>query len=251
MSGDLLTTSFLRGLEKDLKPEIFDILKAIEEKFIEPLLREASELIIEKYWGGNPIIGIFGSYRNGGKELIHDLAKKIVYKGCVAVIGDGFYHPNAPLELQSLDTIYTPTVKNLVSDPENEFFLYEQFLPYLIDKALIRVYPYRTNDYELAGCRRNRKPVLGFIIHDEVQPREDDCHWVEVDSSSHGISKECKCVEIQKCPIIAPKKPHCIIYDLYPITQIHKNWFNSIVNWHFIAINQIEKIDDYLDSFLY
>jgi len=251
MSYETVTASVLKDLANEMTDEYEEIIRRIEE-ILRALIDENIGLTINKVWGGVTKIGVFGAYKpDENKVILDEICQYIVNKGYIVISGYGFYHPSQPTVYQSLDKILTPTIQKIFKNPRNTDLLYSDFIPSIIDKAVCRVFPLRTQMYEIKGCRKYNKPVLGFVDHKDVQLVADECNWVDVDSRDINIIKKCSCNDVSSCPVDHGRKVCCIFYEPCPIPQVIKNMFlDRSKIWKFYALNNYKLVYPLIDTFL-
>jgi len=226
-----------------------DLINPTTKMLFLPMVSSYAVDFISKKFGEVQKIGVFGPFPNGGEQILHIIAQKIAGRGFMAIMGNGFYLPESPTIFHPITEMLPQAIINLMPLPIMEFYIYRYLLPSVIHKATMNLYPVRTTAYELEGCLEEKKPVLGYVINSLVVRRNDDCPFLQIESSNSLIGKECIPI-VKSCPKQAPNPPHCSFSDIVDIPFVQKQWFWFMPDWRMIAMNEIDRIDFYLDSFL-
>lgn len=239
-----IQTLKLRKTQNELLDDIFEII-------IIRVLRRIINTYIRHKWGHIPKIGLFGPYGDEGEKILYSIAQEVSKRGYLTIMGRGFYLPENPDVLYELTELFPSLLNTFLESPKAMYYLYRHILPSIIDKAIDNLYPIRTNAYELEGCFQYGKPVIGFIINEEVKPRPNDCELLIQNVSQNGIGKECTAIDDSQCRIHSQQNTmNCSFYNLINIPLVQKIWFLTIEEWRLIALNNLQKIDEYLDTFL-
>jgi len=170
-------------------------------------------------------------------------------------MGVGFYHPEKPFTFHEIPELLPPLVVSLLPVPEFQFLFYRSILPAVVDKATSNLsFPLRSTHYELEGLheesfrRSGRLPVLGYVIAPNIS-QASNCPYVKNHTENKG-GLECNLKDPFKCPLKAQKPPFCIFYDIVKIPLIVMHFFMTESSWRIVALDNLERIDFYLDSFL-
>lgn len=79
-------------------------------------------------------IGVFGSYPNGGRKIIDDVAKMVCDLGFIAITADGFYLPDQCDVLHNINEIMNLPVRKIKDLlPGHMFF---RHFPRIVNKAI-------------------------------------------------------------------------------------------------------------------
>lgn len=243
------STEILRSLATDMSP-IFHGVFAPFKQLDKIVTEEGFYERLDAEYGDVRKIGVFGPYRpTYAREIIDRLCVYIARKGYMVFSGNSYYHPSLPEIRYSLDTIFSDRLTEIFNDPANEEFLFTFLIPAIIEKAVCRVAPLRTQLKEITGCEVLSKPVLGFANHEHVAPVNDECDWVDVQSNSEGTTKICRVNHYKSCPKDQGRDSHCIFYLPHEIPRIEKTRFLKN-NWLFYSLNDYERVFPLIDNFL-
>jgi hypothetical protein len=241
--SDVLLALKLRKLKADIKEEIYTHIIVGE-------LCDTIKTYIEDKWNRTLKVVVFGSYEDGGEELLLEIAQKIARRGFIGITGSGFFLPSKPDTFHELAELFPEVANWFFESKKSQFYLFRCLLPYIGDFAVDKLYPIRTNAYELEGCFEYKKPVMGFICDGRVTQEDKECSFLEFDTSKNGLGKECKANDETDCKENYHTNLHCPFYHIINIPLVQKIWFLTIKEWKLIAVNKLEKLEDYLDKFL-
>lgn len=218
--------------------------------FAEKMLRENVDSCIEKIDGGLKRIGVFGPYNGDNKKIVDEICWYVADKGYLVFTDFGFYHPRAPKSFVSLDTVLTPTLIAEFNDPQNRPYFYHYILPSLIDGAIAKLNPLRTQGTEVDGCQLYNKPVLGFINHPDIGGLTDLCNWITIVQKTPRVLS-CDVNHYKSCPIDSKRPINCIFYKPEGLPQIVKDTFlPKFPIWRYLALEDYVSIFLPIDQFL-
>ena len=196
-----------------------------------------------------PIIGVFGPYEDGGDVHLHAVCQKIATRGCIAIAGEGYYHPSAPNTLEPLTRTFPDPVEFFLTLDDSPFFLYRYLMPSIIDGATVKLYPPRSQIYELAGCVEREVPILGYLHDDRITPiPTNKCSHLQENVNGSMVNLRCTATSYGNCPGNAPNPPGCPFLDVYDVPWIQKRWFIESPRRIMFAFNELDALDRYLDE---
>lgn len=235
----------LRELNKELK-------RSTVQTLIIPIVINLTRLYIEKHWGKDPRrVAVLGPYINEGERTLHIVAQKCAQRGHIAIMGVGFYHPTDPTTFHELPELLPSIVNKLLPLPEFKYLFYRHILPALVDKATMNLsHPLRTALLELEGLHDQDVPLLGYVADKRVSPTSKDCPYLDKNTTNEDFGCKCTADNPDECPLRTPNPPKCPFYNIVKIPLIVKQFFIMKPRWVLVAMNNLDKIDFYFDSFL-
>lgn len=174
-------------------------------------------------------IGVFGPYPKGGKKIILDVAKKVSECGYGAMTGLGFFAPNQPKELHSLNELMPPIASRALEAFDIPDYIWFRHFPKLVYQAVHHVSTVRGQRNEAEGCFSAGVPMMGFILDPRVsRARKKLCPYL-VDC---GVYFECMCPSEKFC-FYPTVKIVCPFYDYvnipWDVKQLFINERNRLV----------------------
>ena len=191
-------------------------------------------------------IGVFGSYPEGGKDIIIEIAKNISKLGFAAITGMGYFLPNRSEELLEISRISPPVVRDFFTIDEIPLYWYYRLFPRLVNKAIVNMSMLGGQIPELEGCFEEKIPTLGFIITEEISRGIADCAYL----SKNQIHTECLVPSHVKCLGIAPRRPFCPFYDSVNISWLYKQLFIRRKENRLVAVKRLKSLGLILKDFL-
>lgn len=209
--------------------------------------------IIEENFYRYQKIGVFGAFRpQNARVIIEEISRHIAARNCVVFTGKGYYHPATPNVYQSLSSIMPQEIQNILNDLTNDQYFFSHVLPSIIDKAVSRVIPIRTNYLELLGCDRDKynKPVLGFADNPNIlNMKREKCNWTNILSRTTDTLMCCEVNHPLSCPIDHKRDVNCIFYYPHNSPQIIKTQF-LYNEWDFYSLTNYRAIYPYINEFI-
>lgn len=206
--------------------------------------------LFDKNADQNLIIGAFGPYDPLKPQYLEIMGQKKADRGCLAVLGHGFYHPDEPRNIKLITEIHPEEVRWFLTILDKPDFIYRDYLPAIVDGATVRLEPGRTQLYELESCVDLKKPVIGYIITDNLFDDPSNCPLLLTKNNNGLISQRCTSRDRSKCLRNDSQLPKCPFYDAYDVPWIQKIWFMEEPSKILLAINSEDAIDDHLDRFI-
>jgi hypothetical protein len=249
MSNNEADNSLVSKIRKMLEDDQFSIEILAKFVFIHDFVTLLEACISQK-WGELKKVTIFGGYIDNGEEVSREIAYTISQKGYLAITGKGFYLPNDANEFHQLIELFPEILTWIFEADKAQVLLYRYILPAISDYSIDKLYPNRTNAYELEGCSEYNVPTLGFIVDERIKEETPECKLSNVTISNQGIGKECSGEKSSDCENARAGKVHCAFYHITDIPLVQKIWFFTSKDWRLIAMEDIEMLNDYLDTFL-
>jgi len=196
-------------------------------------------------------IGVFGPFSSKDNRNVREIASYLVKNNCIAITSEGYYLPEAPKKIVKLEDILPyDFLKSSEKIPQLDWFIYSNVMPSIVDKAVIQLFPIRSNMYELEGCKLYSKQVMGYLSNEKVVSHVDECPWTNVVIENKRMMKECVCSHILTCPMNSSRNVNCIFHNPVPIPAIIRNWFIEDHQWKFYSMNDFSQIFSILESFI-
>jgi len=176
----------------------FDLLQKLRNLLnIEAVIAYCQGLIADKLMGPKEKrIGIFGPFEpEFNSEVIKEIMKMVASMGFVAYSGLGYIKPGES-EIKSIDPLWPPIIKEIFKrmiPPTRRWHVF----PRVGSKAIINLYPTRTNFIELEGCVEANIPVLGFVLREDIYVEDSfrNCDYLKYNQES----SICQAPEIAYC----------------------------------------------------
>lgn len=212
--------------------------------YIEEIVTFAQNLLADKLMGPKEKrVGVFGPYGPMDEVAISDVMKMISKKGSTAFSGIGYLKPDDP-NIHSIEPFRPPFIDYVFRKllPPTRYW---HVFPRIGSKAVVNLYPARTNIIELEGCIEYRIPMLGFIRRDVIYKENpiENCDYLKFNENySECVAPEISfCRFIRFCPFTSPP-------IVLPET-IREVFINNPEN-RLVAIREIEDLEVPLSEFL-
>jgi hypothetical protein len=145
----------LRDTLPTLLPTVYRAMLDVALQFMDHLLKLKVGPKEKRVW-------CFGPYREGGRERIEKIARKVAEFGYAPITGFGFMRANEPYKIHPLTDIMPSSVQELQKAIPGHIFFYE--IPRLASKAIIDMTIQRGQHDELRGCFDHKIPALGYVV---------------------------------------------------------------------------------------
>jgi hypothetical protein len=204
---------------------------------------------IQARWGTYDRVTIFGAYVEDGERVTQELSYYISQRGYLAITGKGFYQPGDSTFYPLID-LFPKDLTFIFNTDKAQILLFRSILPALSTYSLDKLYPNRTNAYELEGCADYQVPTLGFIVDERIKQEPSECSKTEIISLRGGFGKECTGSKSADCANARGGTEHCAFYHIIDVPLVQKIWFFTQEDWRLVAMPSLTSLYPFLDSFL-
>ncbi|MFX0116860.1 MAG: hypothetical protein ACFFB3_20090 [Candidatus Hodarchaeota archaeon] len=182
-------------------------------------------------------IGVFGSYKDRGKDLLTNLGKIFSSGGYGVVTGHGYFKPNDE-NLHSLSDITPAQMEKFRDNFRIPSFVFYQHYPRLISRGVFHLTDSRGEGTEAIGCYIRKIPMAGFIIAEKISSKKKWCNFL----IPFNEYVECTCPDKSLC-FYPSLKPYCPFYEEVDVPWEIKELFLTVENRLFAVRDPDHLID--------
>ena len=213
---------------RDILPESFN---EFFDNIMNLIILVLDPIFTKKICSRDNRIGVFGSYKNGGKAFLTELSKQFSAAGYGIITGHGYFKPKAK-KISPLSNVIPPQVNKLRETFRIPSFVFYDHYTRLVNKGIFHLTDSRGEGTEAIGCFKRGIPMAGFIITKRIWSKKAWCNFL----IRNEKFVECICPDDTLCfyPSLAP---YCPFYEEVNVPWEIKQLFLTKDNRLFAVTN--------------